>query len=585
MERWGLRWNLIAATMTATAAIVLTILLLEDPLTNYRLSRTQRLDLEQATNVAAAALLEGRDPEVVAERIGADYGAWVIVVEGGEVVGDTGFDSVALRDARAFLARPPDEGKQDVNFGREQLGDQGREFFVYWQDVGEGLRVQAMRSTEQADAMRSSVRELMLVAGALALIIGVALTWALSRAIVVPARQLTEVADSLARGDLSVRTFSERDDELGDIGRSLDRLADELNERISSLHAQENRIRTMLDSMVEAVFVTDSVGRIVLTNTALDRIAVGEALGKAPSEVLRSEALQDAVRSARHGDAVSVDLVFGANGKARSYTTVVASLPGKTGVVGVLHDVTKQKLADRVRRDFVANASHELRTPLTAIRGFAETLKAGALQDPDSANRFVDVILRHTLRLQALVNDLVALSRAESPEQEYELAAVDIAESVRDVVHGLEAQAKTRGIELKLERMDALPSVVANHRALDQVLINLIDNAIKYTPDGEQIVVRATSDEDTVTLDVQNTGPGIPPDQLGRIFERFYRVDAGRSREMGGTGLGLSIVRHLVARMGGTIEAQSEPGEWTRFRLRLGRAGAVSTTTLPPLLG
>ncbi|MGB5810383.1 MAG: ATP-binding protein, partial [Polyangiales bacterium] len=576
--------NLIAATMTATAAIVLTILLLEDPLTDYRLSRTQQMNLEEATDAAAAALLEGQDPDSVAERIGAQYGAWIVVVEKGEVVGDTRFDDEALQEAKAFASTKP---KPDGEFRRERLGQAKREFFVYAQQYRPDAYVRAMRSTEQADAMRSSVRELMLVAGALALIIGVALTWTLSRAIVVPARQLTEVADALARGDLSVRTFSERDDELGDIGRSLDRLADELNERITSLHAQENRIRTMLDSMVEAVFVTDSLGRIVLTNTALDRIAVGAALGKAPSEVLRSQALREAVRSARHGDAVSVDVVFDANGHARSYTTVVAPLPGKTGVVGVLHDVTKQKLADRVRRDFVANASHELRTPLTAIRGFAETLKAGALQDPDSADRFVDVILRHTLRLQALVNDLVALSRAESPEQQYELAPTDLGEAVRDVVHGLESQAKQRGIDVRLENVDALPLVVANHRALDQVLVNLFDNAIKYTPAGEdqRIVIRARAEGAWVTLEVENTGPGIPRDQLDRIFERFYRVDAGRSREMGGTGLGLSIVRHLVARMGGTVEAESEPGEWTRFRLRLGQSGTASTATLPPLAG
>jgi two-component system phosphate regulon sensor histidine kinase PhoR len=262
---------------------------------------------------------------------------------------------------------------------------------------------------------------------------------------------------------------------------------------------------------------------------------------------------------------------------------VVAPLPGKTGVVGVLHDVTRQKLVDRVRRDFVANASHELRTPLTAIRGFAETLKAGAIHDPDSADRFVDVILRHTLRLQALVNDLVALSRAESPEQEYELAPLDLGEAVRDVIKGLEAQARQRGIDVSIEGIEGLPPVVANHRALDQVLVNLVDNAIKYTPEGGRIAMHAEVEPEWITFEIENSGPGIPPDQLGRIFERFYRVDAGRSREAGGTGLGLSIVRHLVARMGGTIEAQSLPGQWTRFRLRLGRAGVASTRTLPPL--
>jgi two-component system phosphate regulon sensor histidine kinase PhoR len=567
--------------MTATAAIVLTILLLEDPLTDYRLTRTQRLDLQGAVNAAEAELAGASDPDSVAEDIGARFGAWILVAQNEEVLGSTRRDRGGFDEARRYLLAG--DGSDTDRFVRKPLGEEEQEFFVYSRTLPEGIVIQAMRSTQSADAMRSSVRELMLVAGALALIIGVVLTWALSKTIVAPARQLTEVADSLARGDLSVRTFSQRDDELGDIGRSLDRLADELNERITSLHAQENRLKTMLNAMVEAVFVTDSLGRIVLTNTALDLIAERSALGKSPSEVLRSDALQDAVRSARHGDAVSADLSLDIAGRARVYTAVIAPLPGRGGVVGVLHDVTRQKLADRVRRDFVANASHELRTPLTAIRGFAETLKAGAIGDPESAERFVDVILRHTLRLQALVNDMVALSRAESPEQEYELAPVDLAAAARDVVLGLTAQADQRHLDLRTDSLGGLPEVIANPRALDQVLINLVDNAIKYTPEGGRITIRSTTRADSVTLEIENTGPGIPPDQLERIFERFYRVDAGRSRDMGGTGLGLSIVRHLVARMGGEIEAQSQPGQWTRFRLTLGRAGASSTRTLPPL--
>ena len=581
MERWGLRWNLIAATMTATAAIVLTILLLEDPLTDYRLARTQRIDLQAAIRATELELSRSDDPDAVAEEMGARYGAWILIERDGKVVGSTRSDRAGFESAAEYLLPNDESGRR--NFQRVALGVDDREYFVYRRTLPSGDIVQAMRSTQPADAMRSSVRELMLVAGALALIIGVALTWALSRTIVAPARQLTEVADSLARGDLSVRTFSQRDDELGDIGRSLDRLADELNERIASLHAQESRLKTILNSMVEAVFVTDSLGRVVMTNTALDVIAESTAIGKSPSEVLRSDALRDAVRSGRRGDPVSADLTLDIAGRTRVYTAVIAPLPGRGGVVGVLHEVTKQKLADRVRRDFVANASHELRTPLTAIRGFAETLKAGAVTDVESAERFVDVILRHTLRLQALVNDLVALSRAESPEQEYELASVDLSEAVQDVVLGLAAQADQRDLEVRTESLSGLPDVVANPRALDQVLINLVDNAIKYTPEGGLITMRATTELDTVTLEIENSGPGIPPDQLDRIFERFYRVDAGRSRDMGGTGLGLSIVRHLVARMGGEIEAQSEPGQWTRFRLTLGRAGASSTRTLPPL--
>ena len=567
--------------MTATAAIVLTILLLEDPLTDYRLSRTQRLGLQEATIATEAELGQQVDPDSAAERTGAKFGAWILIFREKQVLGSTRLDADAFGESLPYLVPAPPLGGD--TFLRTNLGSDREEFYVYSRRLEDGRVIQAMRSTAPAEAMRSSVRELMLVAGALALIIGVVLTGALSRTIVAPARQLTDVADALARGDLSVRTNSQRDDELGDIGRSLDRLADELTERIASLQAQEIRLKTMLNAMVEAVFVTDSLGTVVLTNTALDRIAERSAVGKSPSEILKSEALHDAVRSARHGDAVAADLDLKSGGRTRIYTAVVAPLPGRGGVVGVLHDVTEQKLADRVRRDFVANASHELRTPLTAIRGFAETLKAGAIKDPESAERFVDVILRHTLRLQALVNDLVALSRAESPEQEYELIPIDLAAAVKDVVRGLAAQAQQRALDVQINSLGGLPEVVANPRAIDQVLINLVDNAIKYTPDGGRIAMHAEVTPDSVTLEIENSGAGIPSDQLERIFERFYRVDAGRSREMGGTGLGLSIVRHLVGRMGGHIEAQSKQGKWTRFRLTLGRAGVASTDTLPPL--
>ena len=226
--------------MTATAAIVLTILLLEDPLTDYRLSRTQRLGLQDAALAAEVELKRQVDPDEVADRVGAQLGAWILIIREDSVIGSTRLDPGAFDESAQYLVESPPLGTD--SFVRTKLGDERQAFYIYAKRLDDGTVIQAMRSTRSADAMRSSVRELMLVAGALALIIGVALTWALSRTIVVPARQLTEVADALARGDLSVRTFSQRDDELGDIGRSLDRLADELNERIASLHAQEVRL-------------------------------------------------------------------------------------------------------------------------------------------------------------------------------------------------------------------------------------------------------------------------------------------------------------------------------------------------------
>ncbi|MBT8468013.1 MAG: HAMP domain-containing protein, partial [Deltaproteobacteria bacterium] len=284
MERWGLRWNLIAATMTATAAIVLTILLLEDPLTEYRLSRTIRLGLQEAALAAESELELQVEPDIAAERVGARFAAWILIFHDGQILGSTRLDADAFDQSIEYLAPAPPLGRD--TFERRTVGDGDGELYVYSHRSEDGTVIQAMRPTKEAEAMRSSVRELMLVAGALALIIGVVLTAALSRTIVAPARQLTEVADALARGDLTVRTDSQRDDELGDIGRSLDRLADQLNDRIASLHAQENRLMTMLNSMVEAVFVTDSLGTVVLTNTALDRIAETNAIGKSPSEVI-----------------------------------------------------------------------------------------------------------------------------------------------------------------------------------------------------------------------------------------------------------------------------------------------------------
>jgi two-component system phosphate regulon sensor histidine kinase PhoR len=257
----------------------------------------------------------------------------------------------------------------------------------------------------------------------------------------------------------------------------------------------------------------------------------------------------------------------------RAFSGHVAPLQEGAGVVAVLHDVSRLRETDRLRRDFVANASHELRTPLTAIRGFAETLRDGAIDDPSAARRFLDVILRHTLRLQALVGDLTALSRAESPDQTLELEPVDVAAATVEVVRGLQSKAEQRHVQLIFEPPDEALLVEANGRALDQVLINLVDNAIKYTPEGTSVRVRTKATRSAVMLEVNNPGPPIAPQHLERVFERFYRVDEGRSRDVGGTGLGLSIVKHLCMQMGAEVRARSTAEEGTTFSVHLRRIG------------
>ena len=301
-------------------------------------------------------------------------------------------------------------------------------------------------------------------------------------------------------------------------------MADQTKTRVSEARSEQARLRTILDSMTEAVFVTDSLARIQLTNAALSELVEGDPTGKTPLEALRSPPLHDAVREARRAESPSVsDIELQVGDEVRYIRAYVAPLEASAGVVALLHDVTQLKLANIIRRDFVANASHELRTPLTAIRGFAETLRDGAIEDPITAKRYIEVILKHAKRLEALAKDLTALSRTESVEETFRLETINAELVVREVVDGLAPIIEEHDMELDVEIETDEPRVLANGRALDQVTLNLIDNALKYG--ASKVLVRLFDDGDRVVLSVHNDGPTIPTEHLNRIFERFYRVD------------------------------------------------------------
>lgn len=327
-------------------------------------------------------------------------------------------------------------------------------------------------------------------------------------------------------------------------------------------------LRTILDAMVEAVFVVDESGRIALTNRALDQLLKRDARGSRPKKLIRSEQLRLAVRRARKEHVATEVEIEGAIGeRVITFNAQVSPLPGLAGVVVVLHNISALKSADRIRRDFVANAAHELRTPLTAIRGYAETLASGALANPDVARSFVEGILRQTHRLQRLSADLALLSRAESAEHGYESSPTEVAVVCRDSAASLESLARRKGVRLQLD-LPAEPVVLPiSGRALEEVLLNLVENAIKHSKDGDDVTLSMRHLDGVLTLEVRDVGIGIPPRYHGRIFERFFRVDKGRSRDDGGSGLGLSIVRHLVNRMGGTVGVESTPGEGALFKV------------------
>ncbi|NLE48040.1 MAG: HAMP domain-containing protein [Sandaracinaceae bacterium] len=576
MQQQKLARRLIVGTMLATLATVLAIVMIQRPLVEIRMAHFVEAELRAAADETLGLIRSGADLEEAAERAAARHDCRVTIVDArGYPIADSGFDGAAIPLAEVHLAlvQRAIKEKSAVFHERTDHFTGTPSYFIAMPGPDETV-IQARRSMRAVEASQGTVGFILYIAGGLALLIGLGLISLLGRAVIRPIRELTNVALALADGDLKARTRSTRQDELGEIGRAIDLMADQLVERIESLHAEESRLWTILDAMSEAVFVTDDRGIIILTNAAFDRMMGEPVVGRTAMEALRSPELHSAVDEARRGSSSRVELSGRFRGDEQlDYEAFVAPMRDETGVVVILHDVTRLKAVDRIRRDFVANASHELRTPLTAIRGYAETLRDGAIEKPEAARNFIEIILKHTVRLQAIVDDLVSLSRLESSGPLLTEEEVHIAELAREVIEDLRPRAEEKGLVIAFD--DASPELVAlgDSKALDQVLVNLIDNAIKYTPSGGAVRIYVEEhDAEWLRLGIHNTDSFIPASHRARIFERFYRVDAGRARDVGGTGLGLSIVKHLIEQMGGSITLRSDPREGTSFEILLRRA-------------
>jgi two-component system phosphate regulon sensor histidine kinase PhoR len=351
-----------------------------------------------------------------------------------------------------------------------------------------------------------------------------------------------------------------------DLGRDVRELADLLTRRAQRVRAAELAAdpieQELLAAYPDAAALVSREGWVRVSNAAFDTLAAkGRAHGLTPLEITRSAELSEAVKRALEGTPRRLDLTLGRH----VYLVHIAPLL-RGEVLLLMRDVTDARRAEATRRDFVANASHELRTPIAAIRAAAETLLAGAVDDPKTAREFVDIVARHAERLSRLTQDLLDLSRIESRQLRIETTVLDAAPIGRQVVELLAPSAKEKGLALASDIPDGT-RIRADARALEQVLVNLVENGIKYTLQGG-VTLSAALDGGSAVLTVSDTGPGIDRHHLPRIFERFYRVDPGRAREFGGTGLGLAIVKHLVLAMGGDVGVESGPSG-TRFEVRL----------------
>jgi two-component system phosphate regulon sensor histidine kinase PhoR len=311
-----------------------------------------------------------------------------------------------------------------------------------------------------------------------------------------------------------------------------------------------------------------------------------DCVGKTPFEVIQNEELKKLVEAAQSTSATQAAELDLSGIKPRRVLVRVVPLAGEPGgLLAVFVDVTDIRRLESMRRDFVANASHELRTPVTAVRSAAETLRFAMESDPDSAAHFLDIIERNAERLQRLVEDLLDLSRIESREFKLTFEDEAVGPLVGQVVGLFRERSEKKRIRLSADVPAELPKVRVDPRAFEQVLTNLVDNALKYSPERASVVVRAREEErkgrKVIRVSVNDTGPGIEERHLPRLFERFYRVDTGRSRELGGTGLGLSIVKHLCEALGGPIEVESAVGKGSTFSFTLAEAGTETEQTTP----
>jgi two-component system phosphate regulon sensor histidine kinase PhoR len=385
-------------------------------------------------------------------------------------------------------------------------------------------------------------------------------------------RSLTAVARRMAEGDLSARTRLVGSDEVAELGRALDQLASGLMSALSELRSERDLLSRVLHGMQEGVLLLDRSGRVALANVALrDMLLLGnDVVGKSPLELVRNAELKRILDEAQKGqEAISDELELG-DLKPRRLLVHAAALPGEPGgLLAVFVDVTDLRRLETMRRDFVANVSHELRTPIATVRSAAETLRRALDTQPDAAPDFVEIIERQAERLQSLVEDLLDLARIESRQLKLNVEPIALGPMAQHMISLFRDRAQARQIRLETELATDMPLISADRRALEQVLTNLLDNAVKYATEGARVVLRAVPEHGCVRISVQDSGPGIEAKHLPRIFERFYRVDAGRSREIGGTGLGLSIVKHLVEAMDGHLGVESAPGQGTKFDFAL----------------
>ncbi|OJV66715.1 MAG: hypothetical protein BGO41_04635 [Clostridiales bacterium 38-18] len=398
-----------------------------------------------------------------------------------------------------------------------------------------------------------------------------------SKRITKPIDALTETANEIANGEFGRKIYIEANDQIGELAQSFNKMSQTLSSSMSELRQRNSELEAILNSMINGIIAVDQNKNIILINKFCfdildlpqDYVVENESMYK----IIRNEEIANMVECAIiEGQSQMKELNYVHTEKIlRIYVNpIIAATKEILGSIVVIQDVTQIRKLEQMRSDFVSNVSHELKTPLTSIRGFVDTLKNGAIHQPETAMRFLDIIDIESDRLYRLINDILLLSEIESMDREPEQTEVEVSSVIEEVVDILELRANEKGLKLVTE-VEASPVIHANRDRIKQMMINLVDNGIKYTEKGE-IRVKLGTQGSWVVITVSDTGIGFNESHKERLFERFYRVDKGRSRSQGGTGLGLSIVKHIVLLYKGKISVSSQPGKGTTFEILIPNA-------------
>jgi two-component system sensor histidine kinase VicK len=390
----------------------------------------------------------------------------------------------------------------------------------------------------------------------------------LTRTITTPVSEITSQATAMANGDFDRRVSIKSDDEIGKLAKAFNHLASHLREALTEKEEEKKKLETVLANMTDGVIATDSEGKVIVRNHWAEKllqrkIGLGEKIDQILplTEPIRLKELETSQQllglNPENGEDWTVLQI--------TFSPIKRGFQEVVGLIAVLSDVTEKEKLDRQRKDFVANVSHELRTPLTTIKSYLEALADGAMEEPELAKRFLNVTQQEADRMTRLIQDLLQLSRLDAKRVTLNRKITSIPKILEEVVDRFSFQTKQKQIELGLKIENLLPTVIADRDKLTQVLDNILSNAVKYTPEGGKITIGAKKRSDgMVEVVVEDTGIGIPKKDLSRIFERFYRVDKARSRQMGGTGLGLAIAQEIVHLHGGNIWIESEYRKGTK---------------------